>query len=164
MKFSESIHWSNARVHAALLHSLESVTPEQVAWRACDNCNSIGSTVIHMGRVQDTWGTRIGGGADLWESEGWADRFGLPVKDRGWSYDQQSMEEKRLLKELLEYYEATSRRWAQILTDLPRERFVEPVESPLNLSVEHTFAHVVTELSQHLGQIDYLRGMQQSNA
>jgi hypothetical protein len=34
----------------------------------------------------------------------------------------------------------------------------------ITLDVDQTLAHVVTELSQHVGQIDYLRGMQQSDA
>ncbi len=164
MEFRESIRWSLARVHAALLRSLDSLTPEQVSWRPCSSCNSIGSMVIHLGRVQDTWAHRILGGSDIWGTEGWADRFGLPEQDRGWSYDQQSQEEKSPLEDLLGYYEAAFQLWDQTISNLPEERFGEPVESPLNLTVDQTLAHVVIELSQHLGQIDYLRGMQQSNA
>ena len=164
MEFRESIQWSLGRMHAALLRSLESLTPEQVAWRPCGSCNSIGSMVIHMGRVVDTWAHRVQGGSDIWETDGWADRLGLPAKDRGWSYDQQSKEEKRPLEDLLGYYEAASQLWGRAVSDLPQERFGDPLESPINLTFDQTLSHVVTELSQHVGQIDYLRGMQQSEA
>ncbi len=162
MDFRESTLWSLDRTRASLLRSLDGLTPAQVAHRACGNCNSIGSMVVHLGRVQDTWTTRIIGGKDIWETEGWDVKLGIPAADRGWTFDKQSMQEKKPLADLLAYYEAAYRRMAKTVKDLPVARFSEAVQSPMNLSVEQTFAHIIVEKSMHIGQIDYLKGMQKS--
>ena len=162
MDIREVTLWGLERTRGGLLRSVDSLTPEQVAWRPCQTCNSIGSMVIHLGRVQDTWTHRIMGGQELWEIEGWAQRFGLPVEDRGWSYDKQSLQEKQPLAELLAYYEATHRLLTKTIQELPEDRFTETPEHPLNFTIEQVFGHLVIEENQHVGQIDYLKGQQQS--
>jgi hypothetical protein len=163
VEFKESVLWSLDRTKSTLNRSLEGLTNEQAAFRPCDNCNSIGSMVIHLGRVQDTWTTRIVGGADIWETDGWAEKLGLPAADRGWSYDKQSMEEKRPLSDLAAYYEAALGRHSSAIRDLPTSRLGDKAESPLNLSIEQTLLFIIVELGQHIGQIDYLKGMQTPN-
>ena len=162
MDFREATLWSLERTSASLHRSLEGLTPEQAAWRPCPSCNSIGSMVVHLGRVEDTWTHRIIGGADIWETEGWAERFGIPANDRGWTYDKQSMQEKRPLADLLAYYEATHRLAVKTVQEIPTERLSEEPENPLNFTVGQIFSHMVIEENQHVGQIDYLKGLQNS--
>lgn len=162
MDVRESIVWSLDRTRSSLLRSLDGLTPAQVAWRACGNCNSIGSMVVHLGRVQDTWITRIIGGKDLWETESWDARLGMPAADRGWTFDKQSLRDKQPLADLLGYYEAAYRRLVKTVKDLPAPRFAETVQGPMNLNIEQTLLHIVVEKSMHIGQIDYLKGLQKS--
>ena len=46
------------------------------------------------------------------------------------------------------------------MASVPNERLTDLVQGRrFSLPLEKMFAHVVTELNQHAGQIDYLRGM-----
>ena len=163
MNFTEGILWGLGRTDAALRRAFDGLTADQVARRPCESCNSIGSIVIHLGRVMDTWTHRLVGGDDIWETEGWAEKLGLPANDRGWTYDKQSSENQKPLSELLGYYQGAFHLWALTVETFPEGRLTDPVESPLDLNVEQILAHVITELNQHVGQIDYMRGMYRSN-
>ena len=164
MDFKEGALWGLDRAKGFLHRSLDGLTQQQAAWRACGNCNSIASMVIHLGRVEDTWTHRILGGKDIWETDGWAQKFGLPIEDRGWTFDKQSAQEQQPLSELVNYYEATHRLLVEFIEKLPVERLAESPQNPMNLTVEQIFSHIVIEESQHVGQIDYLKGMQNSQA
>ena len=63
---------------------------------------------------------------------------------------------------LLAYYEATHRLLTKTIQELPADRFTETPQSPLNFTIEQIFGHLVIEENQHVGQIDYLKGQQQS--
>lgn len=162
MDFREANLWSLERTRASLMRALEGLTPQQVAWRACATCNSTGAMVIHLGRVEDTWVHRLIGGKDIWETEGWCQKLGLPANDRGWTYDKQSAQEKRPLAELVAYYEATHRLLARTVQEFPANRFDEAFANPANFTVSQMFSHLIIEENQHVGQIDYLKGLQRS--
>lgn len=164
MNYCEGVLFGLDRTERALQKALEGLSQQEVAWRPCAECNSIGAMVIHLGRVEDTWVHRIVGGKDIWEIDGWASKFGLPANDRGWTFDTQSSGEQRLLKELLEYYGATHQLLVKTIETIPESRFAEIPDNPLNFTVEQIFAHIVVEENQHVGQIDYLKGLQENSS
>lgn len=165
MDFREGISWCLVRIAKVLDNAKNDLTEEEASYRPCRACNSIGATLIHCGRAEDGWASRITGQEEIWLANGWADKFRLPKEDRGWSYDDQSPEERRPVAELVGYFTETNTVFLQILKTLPEERMSQMVEGrSLSLSVDKVFTHVVTELNQHLGQIDYVRGMLGKNS
>ena len=63
------------------------------------------------------------------------------------------------------YFEATHKRFLDLVKTVPEGRMADIIEGRfLSLSVDKIFTQVVTELNQHLGQIDYVRGMLGKNS
>ncbi len=162
MDVQSSVLWSLTRTRDSLLKALEGLTPTRVAWRACGNCNSIGSMVIHLGRVEDGWTHRVTGGKDIWETEGWCNKLELPTNDRGWTFDKQTLQQQRPLNDLVAYYEATHRLLVETVQKTSASRLDETPENPMKLMVGQVFAHLIIEENQHVGQIAYLKGMQEN--
>ena len=137
-----------------------SLSEEEAGYRPCATCNSIASTIIHCGRAVDTWTSAALGEDDIWVTQGWAKKFGLPDDDRGWTYDTQPAAERTPVAELPAYFLAANRRFLDLVANVPEERLTDLVQGRrFSLPLEKLFSHIVTELNQHAGQIDYLRGM-----
>ena len=69
------------QVQLRLMGTCDGLTQEQVVWRPAPYANNIGFILWHVARGEDRLiGELSGGGADLWESEGWYQRFGQPVE------------------------------------------------------------------------------------
>ncbi len=154
--------WSLERTGASLFKAVDGLSASQLAWRPCSTCNSIGSMVIHLGRVEDTWVHWTVGGAELWEEAGWHRKLGLPKEDRGWAYDTLPPEKKPALADMLAYFRATRSLLIKVIQELPEARWTDTPENRLKFNVQQIVAHVIIEENQHVGQIEYLRGMQKS--
>ena len=64
------------------------------------------------------------------------------------------------MAELPAYFLAANRRFLDLVANVPEERLTDLVQGRrFSLPLEKLFSHIVTELNQHAGQIDYLRGM-----
>lgn len=161
MDYREAVAWSLGRTLTIINNAAADLTEEEASYRPCATCNSIASTIIHCGRAVDTWTTSaLDEEDDIWITQGWAKKFGLPDDDRGWTYDTLPPADRAPVAELPAYFEATNRRFLDLVANVPDERLTKPVQGRrFSLPLEKLFSHIVTELAQHAGQIDYLRGM-----
>ena len=160
MNYREAVAWCLGRTATIINNAAADLTEEEAGYRPCATCNSIASTIIHCGRAVDTWTSAALGEDDIWVTQGWAKKFGLPDDDRGWTYDTRPPAERTPVAELPAYFLATNRRFLDLVANVPDERLTEPVQGRrFSLPLEKLFGHIVTELNQHAGQIDYLRGM-----
>src|SRR6202021_2454281 len=76
------------RIRETVHEAVDGLTPEELAFRPNNQANSIAWLVWHLTRIQDD---HIAGATEteqLWTSEGWADRFGLPLPpaDHGYGH------------------------------------------------------------------------------
>ena len=142
---------------------LEGMTPEELATQPAPESNSVGWIVWHMGRAEDLWMQRLGGGKQLWE-QGWAEKMGMPADPRytgaGMSPEELAEFNTPSIEQLKSYIEAVRGRTADVMGSIPRQHLDDEIETfgGRTMSIGQVFSHVMSELSQHAGQAAYVKG------
>jgi DinB superfamily len=146
-----------------LMEAIKDLTPEELAWRPGPEANHIGWVLWHMFRVEDMWVQFFAQRQlELWERDGWHQKFGLPTRDNGFGHtpEQVALFPALGLTELLQYGEAVRASTLDYLRGLGQEGFdAIPRERRPDISVGGMFRQVIGELFQHQGQIAYLKGL-----
>ena len=76
-----------------LLDAVQDLTPQQLGWRAGSEANPIGWILWHMLRVEDMWiQFFIQERPEIWERDGWHQKFGLPTRDNGFGHTQEQVD------------------------------------------------------------------------
>jgi hypothetical protein len=137
---------------------------DQLAWRPDDRSNSIAWLVWHLTRVEDDHLADVAGIEQVWTSQGWYERFGLPFPPdaHGWGHSPEEVAEVRATSELLAGYHAAvaamALEYVGSLEPADLDRIVDDRwDPPVTLAVR--LVSVVNEVNQHLGQAAYLRGL-----
>tara|TARA_B100000315_G_scaffold102632_1_gene94168 strand:+ start:3452 stop:3967 length:516 start_codon:yes stop_codon:yes gene_type:complete len=168
MTLNEFIGNALHKEHQFLIEALHDLTPEELAWQAGPEANPIGWILWHMIRVEDMWiQFFIQGRAEIWERDGWHDKFGLPARDIGFGHTPEQVAQfPRLdLPELLKYGEAVRGSTLEYLGTLgPEDHDRVPRERRPEMSLGAIFLQVAGELFQHQGHISYLKGLIRSGA
>ena len=85
------------------------LTPEELTWQPSPDANPIGWMLWHTLRVEDMWVQFfIQGQIEMWERDGWHEKFGLPTRDNGFGHTPEQVANFPALdlQELLRYGEA----------------------------------------------------------
>ena len=149
--------------------ALEGLTPEQLRWRPTPTANHILWTVWHLTRVEDAWiNWYLSDNGERWKVKGWAEKFGLPARDR-WGFGDtpdQVGAFPDVPANVVSGYRADVMESAQLVirslstTDLER---TNAHHNPFNPRPAPTFtwvlARISVECSQHIGQVAYIRGL-----
>ena len=152
------------RIRGVVRRAVEGLSTDDLAHRVDAEANSIAWLVWHLTRIQDDHLTGVAGGEQVWTSQGWADRFGLPF-DRhatGYGHTTADVAAVRVAADLLlGYLDATHERtvaYLATLTDDDLPRVVdENWDPPVTLAVR--LVSVVSDDLQHAGQAAFLRGL-----
>ena len=151
------------RVHELLPVALDGLTTEDLLWRPDAGANSIAWLAWHLARVEDDHLAGVAGTEQVWTR--FRDRFALPYRDDDIGYGQGPDDvaafpatEPHLF---VEYHDAVHARTAEILQSLGEwdwdrvvdERWDPPVTAAVRI------VSVVNDVTQHMGQIGYLRGL-----
>ncbi|PKB64231.1 MAG: hypothetical protein BZY80_03420 [SAR202 cluster bacterium Io17-Chloro-G2] len=151
-----------------LTEAVNDLTPAELAWRAGPEANPIGWILWHMLRVEDMWFQFfIQRKPEIWERDGWNERFGLPTRDNGFGHTLEQVAEFPALDrdELMRYGDAVRGETLEYLKGLAPDDFnPAPREQRPEMSVGAIFRQVVGELFQHQGHISYLKGLQRPGA
>ena len=153
------------RVKESVAQVAEGLTAEQLAHRPGGTGNSIGWLLWHLTRVQDDHVAEVAGTEQVWTSEGWVERFGLPFEPGAIGYGQSSREVSQVRVEsgdlLVGYYDAVHARTLEYLAGLKEadlDRVVdERWDPPVTLGVR--LVSVLNDDTQHIGQAAYVRGI-----
>lgn len=152
------------RVAEAVPGVIEGLNTAELAWYPGPFANSIGWLVWHMGRVQDDHLAGIAESEQVWVVQGWADRFALPYDTLDIGYGQTPDQAHRLEVDadlLGGYYAAVHARTLEILhafTDPEFDRIVDQNwDPPVTAAVR--LVSVVNDVTQHVGQAAYVRGL-----
>jgi uncharacterized protein DUF664 len=148
-------------VHAAV----DSLTPDQLAFRVDDDANSIAWLVWHLTRIQDDHVADVASQPQVWTSTGWAERFGLPFPPEATGYGHTSADVAAVRVEtgelLTNYYDQVQEHtigFVRTVTDDDLDRIVdERWDPPVSLGVR--LVSVVSDNLQHAGQAAYVRGL-----
>ena len=152
------------RVREDLPGLLDRLDDQALTWRPDADANPVGWLVWHLTRVQDDHLAGLAEVEQVYTSQGFVGRFGLPydVGDVGYGQSSEDVAAFRATTgDLLDYHAATHQLTEQVLEglgpdDLERvvdERWDPPVTAAVRL------VSVVNDVTQHLGQAAYVRGL-----
>ena len=163
MILNDFIETALNREQAYLLEAVGDLTPEELAWQPGADANPIGWMLWHTLRVEDMWiQFFVQRQPELWERDGWHQKFGLPTRDNGFGHTPEQVANFPALDlaELLRYGEAVRASTLEYLRGLAPEDFDRvPREQRPNLSVGGVLMQLLGEFYQHQGQIAYLKGL-----
>jgi uncharacterized damage-inducible protein DinB len=166
MKTTDLLLDAFGRIAEEVGDTVEGLSEEQLAFRPGTGANSIAWLVWHLVRVQDNHVAEAAGEPEIWLEDGWADRFGLSLNpaDTGYGHSVDDVAKVRASAELLAGYADAvgerSRRYLSSLDDEALDRVVdERWDPPVTLGVR--LVSVIGDDMAHLGQAQYVRGLQQ---
>ena len=146
-----------------LSEAVADLTTEELSWRPGPGANPIGWILWHMLRVEDMWFQFfIQRQTEIWEKDGWNERFGLPVRDNGFGHTEEQVADFPALdlQALLRYGQAVRQGTLDYLKTLgPGDYGHVPREQRPEMSVGAIFRQVIGEVYQHQGHIAYLKGL-----
>ena len=153
------------RIREVVHEAVDGLTPEQLAFRPGPEANSITWLVWHLTRIQDDHVAAAAGTEQVWTSEGWADRFGLPFSPAATGYGHGPKEVAAVAMksgdQLIGYHDAVYERtirYVRELADADLDRVVDEFwDPPVTLGVR--LISVISDNLQHAGQAAYLRGL-----
>lgn len=153
------------RIRNGVRGVVEDLSPEQVAFRPAGKGNSIAWLVWHLTRVQDDHVADLIPAEQLWMTEGWAGRWGLPLdpSDTGYGHHSDQVDQVRVdqVELLTRYHDAVAERTIRYVSQLEvrdLDRIVdERWDPPVSLGVR--LVSVMEDDFQHLGQAAYVRGL-----
>jgi hypothetical protein len=142
---------------------------DELAWRPDPEANSIAWLVWHLTRIADDHVADVAGTDQVWTSDGWYERFGLPfpADAHGYGHSSADVAAVRASAELLAgYHEAVAEKvlaYVGTLTPSDLDRVVdEGWDPPVTLGVR--LVSVANDTAQHVGQAAYVRGMLERRA
>ena len=152
------------RIREIVDATLAGLDDENLARRPGGNGNSIAWLIWHLSRVEDAQVASAAGLPQVWTSQGFAARFGLPLpeRDTGYGHSSDRVDAVRAPRELLaEYYGAVHRQTAEVLSTLDDDDLDRVVDTrwdpPVTFGVR--LVSTIADCLQHAGQAAYAKGL-----
>ena len=156
-----------ARIRGVVHRAVDGLTAEQLAVRVEPGANSIAWLVWHLTRIQDDHVAGVAEDEQVWTSQGWVERFGLPFDPLATGYGHRAADVAAVRVEsgklLVGYHDAVHQQTTRLVegldeTDLDRivDRSWDP---PVSLGVR--LVSVIADGLQHAGQAAFVRGILQ---
>ncbi|MFC7340420.1 mycothiol transferase [Saccharopolyspora griseoalba] len=153
-----------SRVRGAVHEAVAGLDEDQLAHQVTPETNSIAWLVWHLTRVQDDHVADAAETEQVWQAQGWADRFGLDLddEDTGYGHAPEQVALVRASEELLtDYYDAVHEQTLAFIKDLADEDLDEVIDAswspPVTLGVR--LVSVAADDLQHAGQAALLNGI-----
>ncbi len=152
------------RISSSVEQVLDGLDEAHLAERPDPAVNSIAWLVWHLTRIEDDHVAAAFGHHQVWTSDGWCERFGLPfpADATGYGHSPEEVAAVTVGASLLrDYHRAVHERTGRALRPMPDhelERVVdERWDPPVTLAVR--LVSVVADGLEHAGQAAYLRGL-----
>jgi hypothetical protein len=153
------------RIREVVVDVVDGLTPEQLAFRVDPEANSIAWLVWHLTRIQDDHVADVARTEQVWTSQGWAERFGLPFDPLATGYGHRADDVAAVRVDsgelLAGYHEAVHEqtiRYVERLGDDDLARIVDRSwDPPVTLGVR--LVSVIADDLQHAGQAAFIRGI-----
>ncbi|MFJ9808153.1 DUF664 domain-containing protein [Streptomyces sp. NPDC101158] len=164
MKSAELLTDAFARVQEAVHQAVEGLSEKELVARVDSGSNSIAWLVWHLTRIQDDHVADAFGTEQVWTSEGWSGRFGLPFPEGATGFGHTAKQVAAVHAPadlLLDYYDAVhARTLAHVatLSDADLDRVVDTRWTP-HVTLGVRLVSVIAEDNQHAGQAAYVRGV-----
>lgn len=157
----EVIAQSFEHVHEAMREDFMDLPPRDTWWQAREGANHIGFLFWHLVRDEDVVVSHVCGLEQLWLSDGWPERLGLPADEQGTGTTASAVNAVRYdLAAFMDYAAAVWRRTPPAIRKLSEGRLDEAAWpgsdwSVMQQLVEGCLAHSWL----HLGEIRFIRGL-----
>ncbi|WP_196812228.1 DUF664 domain-containing protein [Nocardia sp. CNY236] len=152
------------RIREVVHEAVDGLGEDQLCYRIDPGANSIAWLVWHLTRVQDDHMADAADMEQVWTTQDWYDRFGLPIDKAATGYGDgpADIAAVRAPAELLAgYYDAVHEqtlRFVRTLRDADFERIVDTRwDPPVTLGVR--LVSVLADDLQHAGQAAFVRGV-----
>ena len=152
------------RIKGVVHDTLDDISPEALIFRPDAEANTIAWLIWHLTRVQDDHVAGVEGGEQVWTSDGWEGRFGLPFESSSIGYGHSADDVARVSADadlLRSYHDSVHARTVAYLGSLTAEDLDRVVDQqwdpPVTLGVR--LVSVVSDDLQHCGQAAYVRGL-----
>ena len=153
------------RVNSILHRALSGVPAETLCKMPSPDSNSMAWLAWHLTRVQDDHLSSLAGLPQLWISDGWHAKFGMPADEKetgtGHTLEQAAAFKVDSAAPLLAYNDAVYERSKAYLARLNPEDLDAVINEPQYdppPTVGVRLVSVVSDNNQHAGQVAYLRG------
>jgi uncharacterized damage-inducible protein DinB len=154
------------RVQETVHSVVEGLSRDQLTRRLEGEANSIAWLVWHLTRIQDDHIAGVAGSDQVWHTDGWVDRFALPLDRDDDGFGHTSEQVAAVVAEadlLLGYHDAVHARSVAYLRTVADEELSRIVDRswdpPVTLAVR--LVSVVNDCTQHVGQAAFVRGVLQ---
>ncbi len=164
MDFRDLVRLSLADYEIALRRAIQDLTPVELRTQPSPTANHILWLFWHIGRMEDMWWSYLSGEPEIWESDGWSTRLGIEASRNGYGDTAEDVADfPDLTIEQIDAYWLASRAHllavieglgADDLETTYPDRGREPAPT-----VAWALARIPVEISQHIGQIAYIRGL-----
>ena len=152
------------RIREIVHSAVEGASIELLTFQPDPQANSVAWLVWHLTRVQDDHVADLAGGEQLWDADGWVDRFHLPFDPGETGYGQNAADAAAVRADaglLGDYYDAVHARTSDYLRTLTEGEFARVVDAswdpPVTLAVR--LVSVLSDDLLHAGQASYVRGL-----
>lgn len=141
------------------------LSADQLSYRVEGRSNSIAWLVWHLTRIQDGHIADVARRDQVWTSQGWTQRFGLPFEDSATGYGQHPddaaavrVDSPDLLTGYFEAVHAVTGTYLNTLADADLDRVVDTSwDPPVTLGAR--LVSVLHDDMQHAGQAALIRGV-----
>jgi hypothetical protein len=155
------------RIRQVVHQVVDGLAPEQLAFRVAPKANSIAWLVWHLTRIQDDHLADAAQSEQVWISQGWVERFGLPFDPLATGYGHRADDVAAVRVDsgelLVGYHDAVHQhttRYVGRLSDGDLARIVDRSwDPPVSLGVR--LVSVIADDLQHAGQAAFVRGILQ---
>lgn len=152
------------RIKEVVHQTLDDIAVDALTFRADPEANTIAWLIWHLTRVQDDHVAGAAGSEQVWTSDGWNDRFGLPFEDAAIGYGQNSEDVAAVTSSadlLRDYHDAVYAKTVAYVGSLSAEDLDRVVDEnwdpPVTLGVR--LVSVLSDDLQHAGQAAFVRGV-----
>jgi Protein of unknown function (DUF664) len=153
------------RIREVVHEVVDRLTPQQLAFRVDPKSNSIAWLVWHLTRIQDDHLADAAQVEQVWTSQGWVERFGLPFNPLATGYGHRADDVAAVQvasgELLVGYHDAVHQqttRYVERLSDADLVRIVDRSwDPPVSLGVR--LVSVIADDLQHAGQAAFVRGI-----
>ena len=167
MKINQLVEETLTEIDGDLERALHGLTTREVEWRPGEEANSIGFTLWHMIRAEDYWLSDFALKVPhVFEQKGWVQRWKMSSAGTGAGYDKEDLASfvTPPMEEIWKYGREVRTQTLEYLSSLSDADFAFMPQTD-NLrhqgyTIGRMFGHILCELSQHLGHVRYLRGLQ----
>jgi Protein of unknown function (DUF664) len=165
MQVNEVLSDAFGRIRGGVHKTVADLDMAALVWRPDPDANPIAWLVWHLTRIQDDHVADIAAQEQVWESDAWAERFGLEpsTMDHGYGHtsDQVAAVRPEQPRVLIEYHDRVAEQTRRYLEKVDADELGRVIDRswdpPVTAGVR--LVSVIADGLQHIGQAAYVRGM-----